>query len=94
VAELAALVKKENGVAGFDLIVADLRLADGRCGLDAVTELRQIIGVRSPALIVSGDTGEEARASVSGAGFTLLSKPVVAAALRSAAAMAMAASVG
>ncbi len=74
----------------FDLIVADLRLGNGGCGLDAVAELRRLIGAPAPALIVSGDTGEEARASVLGAGFTLLSKPVLASTLQSAATTALA----
>ena len=69
-----------------DLIVADLRLADGGCGLDAVEALCTIGGCRLPALIVSGDTGDEARAAVVAAGFTLLSKPVLAATLQTAAA--------
>ncbi len=72
-----------------DLIVADLRLADGCCGLDAVAQLRAACGVRTPALIVSGDTGEDARAAVAAAGFTLLSKPLVASALQAAAAAAL-----
>jgi signal transduction histidine kinase len=69
-----------------DLIVADLRLANGGCGLAAVEELRALGGSRPPALIVSGDTGAEARAAVAAAGFTLLSKPVLAGTLRTAAA--------
>jgi len=72
-----------------DLVVADLRLADGGCGLEAVKELRAIGGGRAPALIVSGDTGEEARAAVAAAGFTLLPKPVLAATLQAAAAKAL-----
>ena len=85
-AELTTLAKGGGtSLPVLDLIVADLRLADGHCGLDAVAQLRQIVGTRSPALIVSGDTGEEARASVDAAGFTLLSKPVMAAALQGAA---------
>ncbi len=72
-----------------DLIVADLRLANGQCGVDAVAELRAACGRTPPALIVSGDTGEDARSAVAAAGFTLLSKPLVAASLQSAAAAAL-----
>ena len=72
-----------------DLIVADLRLADGQCGLAAVKALRALGSSRPPALIVSGDTGAEARAAVAAAGFTLLSKPLLAAALQAAAAHAL-----
>jgi CheY-like chemotaxis protein len=90
-AELRTLTKDGAlAMPRFDLVVADLRLAQGRSGIDAVRELRQRSGSSAPALIVSGDTGEEARTSVSRAGFTLLSKPVVASKLQNAAAQALA----
>jgi signal transduction histidine kinase len=90
VAELV-MMAKDPGPAppALDLIVADLRLADGQCGLDAVGRLREVIGVETPALIVSGDMEEDATASVYAAGFTLLSKPVMATALQSAASAAL-----
>jgi len=75
---------------GPDLIVADLRLADGRCGLDAVVHLRSACGSTAPALIVSGDTGAVAQAAVAAAGYTLLSKPLVASVLHAAALEAIA----
>jgi signal transduction histidine kinase/CheY-like chemotaxis protein len=75
--------------SGADLIVADLRLADGASGLDAVAALRNALGHPTPALIVSGDTGQAARAEVLEAGIRLLAKPVVAATLEHAAAMAL-----
>ena len=78
-----------DGDRGPDLIVADLRLAEGRCGLDAVAQLRAACEGQPPALIVSGDTGDDARAAVAAAGFTLLSKPLVASALHAAAAAAL-----
>ncbi len=77
--------------AGIDLIVADLRLADGASGIDAVAAIRAAQGAPVPALIVSGDTGEDARGEAGAAGITLLSKPVVATALRTAAEDALAA---
>jgi signal transduction histidine kinase/CheY-like chemotaxis protein len=72
-----------------DLVVADLRLANGDCGIAAVTELAAVCGRRLPALIVSGDTAEDARNAVAAAGFTLLAKPLVAAALQAAALAAL-----
>ena len=72
-----------------DLVVADLRLANGGCGLEAVKKLRAIGGCEAPALIVSGDTGEAARAAVAAAGLTLLPKPLLAATLQAAAARAL-----
>ena len=72
-----------------DLIVADLRRADDVCGLDAVAALRAATRAAVPALIVSGDTGDGARAAVARAGLTLLPKPVVASALQRAVAAAL-----
>ena len=68
-----------------DLIVADLRLANRRSGIDAVRRLRDELGYATPAIIVSGDTGTRADREARAAGLTLLPKPVVAAALKAAA---------
>jgi CheY-like chemotaxis protein len=68
-----------------DLIVADLRLADDRSGIDAVRQLRHELGVPIPAIIVSGDTGTRADRDARAAGLMLLPKPVVGATLRAAA---------
>jgi signal transduction histidine kinase/CheY-like chemotaxis protein len=90
IADMAERARGDDGAKSApDLIVADLRLADGRCGLDAVAHLRAACGRLPPALIVSGDTGEDARAAVAAAGFTLLPKPLVATALEAAAAAAL-----
>jgi CheY-like chemotaxis protein len=69
-----------------DLIVADLRLDRDRNGLDAVATLREELGFRVPALVVSGDTSLAATHAVRSAGFALLPNPVVASALAAAAA--------
>jgi CheY-like chemotaxis protein/nitrogen-specific signal transduction histidine kinase len=76
--------------ARSDLIVADLRLAEGASGIAAVAAIRAAQGVPVPALIVSGDTSEDARTESSAAGITLLSKPVLAMTLRNAAERALA----
>jgi signal transduction histidine kinase/CheY-like chemotaxis protein len=68
-----------------DLIVADLHLDGGACGIAAVERLRAEFGVAIPALIVSGDTGASACARVREAGLALLPKPVSAPALAAAA---------
>jgi len=67
-----------------DLIVADLRLAEGS-GIDAVRRLRDELGFAIPAIIVSGDTGTRADHEARSAGLMLLPKPVVAGALQRAA---------
>ena len=87
-ANAAAVFGVQSGVRA-DLIVADLRLADGASGIDAVADIRAAQGSAVPALIVSGDTSETARAEACAAGITLLSKPVVASALRLAAERAL-----
>lgn len=73
-----------------DLIVADLRLERGACGLDAVARLRDELGLPIPALVVSGDVSADAAHSVRSAGFALLPKPVVPAALAAAATVLLA----
>jgi signal transduction histidine kinase/CheY-like chemotaxis protein len=60
-----------------DLVVADLRLADGRSGVDAIQRLRDELGVPVPALLVSGDLGPIAERDARAAGLMLLPKPVV-----------------
>jgi signal transduction histidine kinase len=72
-----------------DLIIADLRLADGRSGIDAIARLRDALGPGTPALIVSGDTSGRAQDEALAAGIRLLLKPVVANALREAAEAAL-----
>ena len=86
-AELAALLARSGGAPGRtpDLIVADLRLANGESGIDAVARLRTVCGSRVPALIVSGDMDEPTHVAVQAAGYTLLSKPLVADMLQAAA---------
>ena len=78
-----------NATNGIDLIIADLRLADGASGIDAIARLREALGRGTPALIVSGDTSSIAQAEVRAAGIHLLLKPVVATALKDAAEAAL-----
>ena len=72
-------------IGTVDLIVADLRLADGKSGIDAIARLRAGLGAGIPAIVVSGDTSAAAQAEVRAARVELLVKPVVAAALKEAA---------
>ena len=68
-----------------DLIVADLRLARGMTGVDAIARLRDELGEPVPALIVTGDTGPVAAQLVRAARLPMLAKPVDPAALEDAA---------
>jgi len=69
-----------------DLVVADLRLADGESGISVVDRLRNELGIVVPALLVSGDTSPVAERDARMAGLLLLGKPVVPAVLHAAAA--------
>ena len=77
--------RRRSSMPAVDLIVADLRLADGNSGIDAIARLRARLGADTPAIVVSGDTSAAAQAEVRAAGVKLLVKPVVAAALKEAA---------
>jgi CheY-like chemotaxis protein len=68
-----------------DLIVADFRLDGGASGIEAIGTLRDELGVRIPALVVSGDTSLAAAQAVRAAGIALLPKPVIPGALAAAA---------
>jgi signal transduction histidine kinase/ActR/RegA family two-component response regulator len=89
--EDAASVQRALRGAAPDLIVADLRLAEAASGVDAIAALRRAHGEATPALIVSGDTSDEALAEARAAGIAMLAKPVVASVLRLAAERAIAA---
>jgi signal transduction histidine kinase/CheY-like chemotaxis protein len=76
-------------VQPVDLVVADLRLADDACGVDAIAAVRSAVRRPVPALVVTGDAGAAARAAVAAAGLPMLSKPVVGPALLAAARRAL-----
>lgn len=83
---LDGLMTRIGDVARYpDLIVADLRLADGDSGIRAVRRLRDELGYPVPAIIVSGDTGTRADREARAAGLLLLGKPVVPSTLEAAA---------
>jgi signal transduction histidine kinase/ActR/RegA family two-component response regulator len=86
---LAMLADDNASGDAVDLIVADLRLADGKSGIDAIAALRERLGADTPAIIVSGDTSAAAQSEARDADVQLLLKPVVAATLREAAERAM-----
>jgi len=78
------------GRSGFypDLIVADYRLGDDETGIDVIARMRDELGVVIPALLVSGDVGEDAVAAMRAcgdSGVARLLKPVAPSALRTAA---------
>ncbi len=65
-----------------ELIVVDLRLHEGRSGIQAIDRLRREAGWPIPALIVTGDTAPEHLRAAHASGHALLHKPVAPARLR------------
>ncbi|MBT9524923.1 MAG: hybrid sensor histidine kinase/response regulator [Rhizobacter sp.] len=58
-----------------DVLVVDLRLADGASGLDVIDSLRAAVGHELPALVVTGDAGSEHMLKAQSRGFAVLVKP-------------------
>jgi signal transduction histidine kinase/ActR/RegA family two-component response regulator len=65
-----------------DFIIADLRLREGRSGIEAIRKCREQLGESIPAVLVSGDTATEQLIEVSASGLTMLHKPLKAVRLR------------
>jgi signal transduction histidine kinase/CheY-like chemotaxis protein len=70
--------------AGFapEALVADLRLADGASGMDAIHAVRAALGRELPAVIVTGDAGSGHMQAAQAAGLAVMVKPVRAVQLR------------
>lgn len=58
------------------LIISDFHLLDGSTGVEAVTSIRECVGVNVPAFIVSGDTSKVVQDARSLDNSEILSKPV------------------
>lgn len=80
-AEVAELL--DNGFRP-DIALVDLRLDTVDDGVDVIDLLRQRLGHKLPALLLSGDTGAAELARVRASGVPLLTKPVSPARLKSA----------
>ena len=72
----AALASVAHGGARPDLIISDLRLADGESGIEVIERLRDALGAPVPAFVISGDTAPERLREASAGGYHLLQKPV------------------
>jgi CheY-like chemotaxis protein len=72
----AALASVADGGAQPDLIISDLRLADGESGIEVIERLREALGAPVPAFVISGDTAPERLREASAGGYHLLQKPV------------------
>ncbi|MCV0440134.1 MAG: hybrid sensor histidine kinase/response regulator [Hydrogenophaga sp.] len=59
-----------------EAVLADLRLAGGASGIEAVLAVRSTVGQELPALLVTGDVGDAQAQRAEAAGLRLLAKPV------------------
>jgi CheY-like chemotaxis protein len=59
-----------------DLIISDYHLKEGRSGIDAISELRDALGDKIPAFLISGDISQERLRETHGTTHHLLHKPV------------------
>ncbi|MDR7333071.1 ATP-binding protein [Roseateles asaccharophilus] len=69
---------RERLAEGFrpDAVLADLRLAGGASGIDAVAAVRAALAPQLPALVMTGDVGSEHARRAADAGLLVLAKPV------------------
>jgi signal transduction histidine kinase/CheY-like chemotaxis protein len=69
---------RERLAEGFrpDAVLADLRLAGGASGIDAVSAVRATLAPQLPALVMTGDIGSERARRAADAGLLVLPKPV------------------
>jgi signal transduction histidine kinase len=65
-----------------DIIIADYQLESGRCGVDAVAEIRARFASDIPALIIAADPSAAVRAELRAAGLAVLAKPLAPSRLR------------
>ena len=59
-----------------DILISDYRLRNQRTGAQAIAEVRALLGVQLPALIITGDTAPERLREALGSGIPLLHKPL------------------
>lgn len=65
-----------------DLILSDYRLRDGETGGDVIMQVRELLGVDLPAIILTGDIAPDRLRDIKALGFPLLHKPCEPEALR------------
>jgi len=65
-----------------DAIVSDFRLGENQNGIDAVRRIEHELGMRIPAMIVTGDTAPKSLRVIQESGYRYLPKPVTAERLR------------
>jgi CheY-like chemotaxis protein len=71
-----ALQRLATGDSQPDLIVADYRLPQGETGTDVIERIRNELGQRIPAILVTGDTSLLTQSDLKRFDYRLLHKPV------------------
>jgi PAS domain S-box-containing protein len=71
----ATAVRELQGLAP-DMILADFHLENGMRGCEAVAHLRDLFGVRIPAVMITADRSDSCRGELQRLGMPLLNKPV------------------
>ena len=74
IAQACAEVRRHAGV--IDIVISDLRLANGEDGIDAIDRVRAVYGGPLPAVLITGDTSADEVKRVHGSGHQVLFKPV------------------
>lgn len=67
-------VRRHAGV--IDIVISDLRLANGEDGLDAIDRVRAVYGAPLPSLLITGDTSPDEVKRVHESGHRVMFKPV------------------
>ena len=82
-ADSAGAVRGYAGRVAPEAMLVDYRLGDGPDGLATIAKLREVFGAATPAVLVSGESGEVELARIRDGDVPLLHKPVPPAQLRS-----------
>lgn len=74
-ARALALEKRDAGQR-FDVIISDFRLRGTESGIDVVSEIRQLAGEQTPALLITGETSPERVRQAQQSGLRVQYKPM------------------
>jgi len=74
--ESAADALSEISRTPVDIMLVDYRLSNNLTGLDAIKEIRQSLGEKIPAIIITGDTAAEKIKQISESDIHLMHKPI------------------
>ena len=69
-------LEKRNLGQRFDVIISDFRLRGTESGTDVVSEIRQLVGEQTPALLITGETSPERVRQAQQSGLRVQYKPM------------------